>query len=529
MNKLKNIFEKADNDIRLRNLSAFYNSIKDLYDNLTCNCFFNELNNEIFEEQLSIIEDFPNDYENYELNVVKGHIYILNNNYEDAFRYLSIAIDLNQKHDLPYALRASIGYEINSNYMIDLDTAIKINPSSRNNFLLALAISRNNLFIPDDASILYPDINFQPYSRHLDVRVLNLLDKAIELSPKFTHAYYQRGKTYKNLKDYEFAIKDFFHCIQVEKGGVLVYIQLVECLIEIKKFKEALFYALELLKLEPTFLSYHSTIGNIYKSLFEYSKAIYHYEIFIKKFPNNNEIKKSIEHCQIMIIYNEKGNTAIAALEQFDYDTYISIINEIIDTEIYYKNNESFIYYPDSILYNIYDVNKYLSTILLREGKNIQNYETNPIFIELNNLKVSSIEKLKENADLSKDEENISKLIKYEYSTFLGFGKYKNKKINEIVLINPHYILWCIINLKHFAVNEFILALPEFRNQPLLTLAIEFNLIKGFILEKWEVSHSSHFNYDILVDYNYEDSTDSIYYNDELDMDQQDPEFWDSI
>lgn len=42
----------------------------------------------------------------------------------------------------------------------------------------------------------------------------------------------------------------------------------------------------------------------------------------------------------------------------------------------------------------------------------------------------------------------------YRFGTTLTFGKFKGKRLREIVKIEPKYIDWCVINLAHFYISE---------------------------------------------------------------------------
>ncbi len=72
----------------------------------------------------------------------------------------------------------------------------------------------------------------------------------------------------------------------------------------------------------------------------------------------------------------------------------------------------------------------------------------------------------------------------YRTTSKIGFGKYEYEKISEIIEKDPNYILWCIINLEHFALYVEDLWNPILRSQPNYNLAIEYNLIKELFIEK---------------------------------------------
>lgn len=42
----------------------------------------------------------------------------------------------------------------------------------------------------------------------------------------------------------------------------------------------------------------------------------------------------------------------------------------------------------------------------------------------------------------------------YELDSIFTFGKYKGLSLHQILIENPSYIQWCILNLDHFNVDE---------------------------------------------------------------------------
>lgn len=113
----------------------------------------------------------------------------------------------------------------------------------------------------------------------------------------------------------------------------------------------------------------------------------------------------------------------------------------------------------------------------------------------------------------------------YTLDTEFTWGRFKGKTIKDIVLDHQlYYIQWCIINLEHFYIAEDIikqikLLKPEFEN--LSNEAIKCLEEK---YEKWyQQKILNTIKRDISRGHN---STNWNYYNDDLDMDQQDPRFW---
>jgi hypothetical protein len=49
---------------------------------------------------------------------------------------------------------------------------------------------------------------------------------------------------------------------------------------------------------------------------------------------------------------------------------------------------------------------------------------------------------------------NVGRLNRYSYSDYLEFGKYKEKKIFEVMEIAPDYLEWCILEIDEFVLDE---------------------------------------------------------------------------
>ncbi len=41
----------------------------------------------------------------------------------------------------------------------------------------------------------------------------------------------------------------------------------------------------------------------------------------------------------------------------------------------------------------------------------------------------------------------------YDFQTVFKFGKYKGKSLEEVIILNVHYITWCIKNVDNFYVS----------------------------------------------------------------------------
>jgi hypothetical protein len=138
----------------------------------------------------------------------------------------------------------------------------------------------------------------------------------------------------------------------------------------------------------------------------------------------------------------------------------------------------------------------------------------------------------------------------FSFDTTFNFGKYQGNTINQVAKFDFRYILWCIKNIEKFLITEedlikcsliskktliSVLSKPneEFINSTDLFQVSDNDI--AFLKIKW-VEYDEYIDmmgngeYDYFNDYSDIYSiTNNPYYNDSLDMDQQDPEFWDAF
>lgn len=112
----------------------------------------------------------------------------------------------------------------------------------------------------------------------------------------------------------------------------------------------------------------------------------------------------------------------------------------------------------------------------------------------------------------------------YEINSIINFGKYENFTLENISKIDPDYINWCINNLDHFYISEEVISEISTINPIFKVSEDEINILNNKLDSYYEDSNSTYYE-----DNDWNNSWDSEYYNDSLDMDQQSPEFWDSI
>ena len=77
----------------------------------------------------------------------------------------------------------------------------------------------------------------------------------------------------------------------------------------------------------------------------------------------------------------------------------------------------------------------------------------------------------------------------YSIDTILTFGKYDGKSINEVLVIQPSYLDWCIINLEHFYFEDEVIGEMESTNRFTLTSQAKDVLVEKY--QNWVAKNNS--------------------------------------
>lgn len=158
-------------------------------------------------------------------------------------------------------------------------------------------------------------------------KAIEYLNNAIKLKPDYAKAYYSRGDAYKNLGQYQRAIKDYNKAIRL-KPDDLGYVQRGSVYLELKQFQRAIEDFNEALRLKPDDALLYSIRGNIYSRLSQYQFAIRDFSKGIRLKPDDADA------------YSGRG-TAYADLGQ--YQRAIDDYNEAIRL----KPDHNAFYYSD--------------------------------------------------------------------------------------------------------------------------------------------------------------------------------------
>jgi tetratricopeptide (TPR) repeat protein len=186
-----------------------------------------------------------------------------------------------------------------------------------------------------------------------------------------------------------------------------------------------------------------------------YTEAIKYFDEFVEKFPNNFDLL----HQRAILIGNNGDN--IAAL----LDCYRVVDSTVLkdDAEMFRKHQIS----TDIAFAKVQLIN------------------------ETNSKKVS-------NLSLFDKYESVN-FVLYHYQLptrlfggekyYLEFGKYQGYSINEVVNIEPSYLIWCIINLDNFCLSEEIIEMIRRKNIN-VDAAIEINIVKLLLLRSKDIDEN---------------------------------------
>jgi hypothetical protein len=111
----------------------------------------------------------------------------------------------------------------------------------------------------------------------------------------------------------------------------------------------------------------------------------------------------------------------------------------------------------------------------------------------------------------------------YDLETEFTFGKFEGKTVRQIIDLQLSYLDWCAINLDHFYISETVIEdIKKIKHD--FSISEEGQQKLNAKYATWENEQEIDNDYDDRDDY--DDQTDWSNYNDDLDMDQQSPEFW---
>jgi len=109
------------------------------------------------------------------------------------------------------------------------------------------------------------------------------------------------------------------------------------------------------------------------------------------------------------------------------------------------------------------------------------------LMIDYNDLDISV-----GNDNYNENRENGKNLRLYKFTNQIKWGKHSGKLFSELINGNERYILWAIINIENFIIENSFFLINYIRADTNYLKALEINLIKQYALEKYHESISYH-------------------------------------
>lgn len=212
--------------------------------------------------------------------------------------------------------------------------------------------------------------------------------------------------------------------------------------------------------------------------------------------------KNNFKHFQNIKV----GFTFKAVIKLWKNNTYnfVSLIEDHPQLVLAKKehNNGNFskskVYYEEYFRSCIFSINKafplgiytdskmYLETLISHFKLNIS--ETNPYYEKFEQTLEKCYDLVTDNSYALK--EALELISSITYFSSLGFGKYKDLKILNILKKDPEYLFSLIIDTDHFCLAEICFLLDDFEEVPNYGIALEINCIKLLLEKKYYESRN---------------------------------------
>lgn len=501
-------FNEAIRCVYVADYENFVLKIASIYDQISCNCFFREQDKNLWDELLAYCVDC--DGQDEDLNFCLFRIFVsIYSKFDKNDIIQRDIISCKEKLGnswLPYLFSALKYYEVQdaieavnrhacaySYFVLSncFDTAYdKEQERSRKYILLnnkqeaLLKVLEYN----SNAACVYNNLSFV-YKELRDVKKQILyLEKCIELNPRHW-SYYHLINAYlqEDVRDYEKALN------YLEKAK------------KNKALKTFDYFKLRKKADEIKWKIFDEKQKQIEKELFSKEKYFAH-EMCLLALEKNadkfDNILKELSEEKSQIGIDIRNICMIAIWRLFTNEKY-----DIVIWFVDFLNAGKFLELRwDPIMANDGSWNAYFKAIL-------KNHDKNASLVD-ENLKIRL-------------ESNKTRIKYYENYSLLGFGKYKGKSVDEIFHESPNYIYWCLSCIDHFFVNPSYLfkkSDDKWYYRALVAMLTKEEIQYSQFKEGFYQGTRSN-KYDEISDLD----TDWNLWNDNLDWDQQDAEFWDQF
>jgi len=431
--KLVNLITTFDDELA-KHYQEFQNTKKSEQDLLTkileCNC---EIQNQSVPLKI---------FDNY---FIKGFLYYMHDleseiNFSAELRDLGIEDNLKKQISIMYfnlALNNSDYYtdedaELSFYLLSNLEKSSSKKRISYANLALDLQKNSRNYF---NVGSLITGTEFQKGITHLTNAInFGKLDVSC--------AYNKRAFIKSMMNDKTGEIIDYEHSISSNKGNFFAYKNLALCYekTNIEKAIHLFYKQIHVLEKFPSIIK-----GQFGINIMEiYDKIGGSLLIIVKTLFENGDYLHSEKHCDNLFEFYLKSYPVVSNLKNPD-----NLVNcaEIFIKGIFQKNDI------------IIDINNKIYERFQKMSE--LNYDNKPLSPKLEKLK-----------------NDFNRIKIYEFDDLLLWGKYNGKVIDEVCKYDYGYLLWCIINLTHFAITSVFFTFKNVRADNLFLRALEINEIK---------------------------------------------------
>ncbi len=110
--------------------------------------------------------------------------------------------------------------------------------------------------------------------------------------------------------------------------------------------------------------------------------------------------------------------------------------------------------------------------------------EYTDFFIQYNELEISIY-----NDNYQDIKQYQRQLKKFSLSDIVTWKTHKGKKISDLMLSNGHYIIWAVLNLDFFIIDNSFFLMDYLRKYPDYKQAFEINLLKQYVYENYDENY----------------------------------------
>lgn len=332
----------------------------------------------------------------------------------------------------------------------ELNKLILIHPDSEKHYCIRGNIKRDNKYF-NDAIIDY--------------------NKALDLNSKFAQAYFERAICKVRACDFKSALEDYSFGIKLNPSSAAYFNRGLSKL-KLNQNLEAIEDLDRSIAMNLNFSLAYSTRAFVRSKLKNFPEAVS--DLNLAFFYSDDEKKVQISK-QLLNTYMEWG---LSEFNESNYSRANELFEFCVKNQFVLSESRAIVYLTNKLL--LIDPKTELSS-------NNSTYERLQGLRDEYNMKVErNYWGVIEPMPFTQSELNVVKLIQYQGEYKIGFGKYNGESINNIIEINPDFILFCIIFLEHFSVSNYLLMNRNLSCSKMYLKAIEINLIKTILIEKWK-------------------------------------------